>query len=255
MTVVGTGRRAIRIFREKNVPFMGASIAYYAIASFVPLLLVALALLSVIGARDALIEAVRTVLSESGREVVNSVLTTTGGHGVAGGFGLLLALWSGSKVFRGLSIAFDEIYTRRSDLSLVDQLKKSVLTLGVLLLGFAFLSATSVTLALVEFPVQYPRVIGNVVAVLVLTLAFLPVFYIMPPVPVSIRHALPGTVMAAVGWVLLQVVFFYYAGSAGKYAAYGLLGAVLLFITFLYLGAIVFLLGVVVNAALGQRTE
>jgi membrane protein len=71
-------------------------------------------------------------------------------------------------------------------------------------------------------------------------------------VDVTLRHAIPGAVVAAVGWVLLQIGFYYYAGSAGKYAAYGLLGALLLFITFLYLGAIVFLIGVVVNVALDR---
>ena len=66
----------------------------------------------------------------------------------------------------------------------------------------------------------------------------------------TVGHALPGAVVAAVGWVLLQVGFYYYAGSASRYAAYGFLGAVLLFVTFLYLGAIVLLVGVVLNVAL-----
>jgi membrane protein len=199
-----------------------------------------------------LVDGLRTVLSESGTEVLNSVLTDVGGHGVAGGLGFLLTLWSGSKLFRGISIAFDAIYTRQSDLSLFDRLRKSVLTLGVLFLGFAFLSATSVALAFADVPVRYPTLVGNVVAALFLALGFLPVFYIMPPVAVSVRHAVPGTVTAAVGWVLLQVGFFYYAGNVGTYAAYGLLGAVLLFVTFLYLGAIVFLLGAATNVALDR---
>lgn len=249
MSGVGTGRTAVEIFREEDVPFMAASIAYYAIASFIPLLLVALVLVSVVGARGVLIEALRSVLSESGAEVMNSVLTNSGAHGAAGGIGFLIALWSGSKVFRGLTIAFDEIYTRESDHSLVDQVKKSVLTLGTLFLGFVFLAAVSVTLAFVEIPLRYPTLVGNIVAVLVLTLVFLPIFYIMPPAPVTVRHALPGALVGATGWALLQFGFFSYAGSAGRYAAYGFLGAVLLFITFLYLGAIVLLVGAVVNVA------
>lgn len=197
-----------------------------------------------------LIEALRSVLTASGSEVLDTVLADAGGHGVAGGLGFLFALWSGSKVFRGLSIAFDEIYTRESELSLIGRLKMSLLTLGALLLGFVFLSATSVALTVVEIPIQYPTLVGNVLAVLVLSVVFLPIFYIMPPVDVTVRHALPGAVVAAVGWVLLQVGFYSYAGSASRYAAYGLLGAVLLFVTFLYLGAVVLLVGAAVNVAL-----
>lgn len=252
MSVIGTSRSVVDIVREEEVPFMAASIAYYAIASFVPLLILALALLSVVGAKQTLVDVLRSVLSTSGSEVLNSVLSEMSGHGVAGVVGGLLTLWSGSKVFRGLTVAFDEIYSRQSELSLLDQLKKSVLALFTLFLGFALLSALSVTLTFVEIPLQYPTLVGNVVAVVVLSGAFLPLFYIMPPVDVTTRHALPGAIVAAVGWVLLQIGFYYYAGSAGKYAAYGLLGALLLFITFLYLGAIVFLVGVVVNVALDR---
>lgn len=252
MSVVGTGRRVVHLFREEDVPFMSASIAYYAIASFVPLLLIALAVLSAMGATDVLVGALRQVLPESGATLLERVLSNSAGHGVAGGLGFLLALWSGSKVFRGLSVAFDELYSRESDLSLVEQLEKSLLTLGVLLVGVLLVAATGVALAFVSFPVRYPLLVGNLVAVLVLALAFLPVYYIMPPVSVTVRHVLPGTVVAAVGWVLLQVGFSYYAGSAGRYAAYGLLGAVLLFVTFVYLGAIVLLVGAVVNVALAR---
>lgn len=252
MTVAGTGRTVVEIFREEDVPFLGASIAFYALASMVPLLLVALAVVSVVGLRETLIEALRSVLTASGSAVLDSVLADAGRHGVAGGLGFLFALWSGSKVFRGLSIAFEEIYTSESELSLLDQLKKSLLALGTLFLGFVFLSATSVALTFVEIPVPYPTLVGNVLAVLVLSVAFLPIFYIMPPVGVTVRHAIPGAVVAAVGWVLLQVGFYYYAGSASRYAAYGLLGAVLLFVTFLYLGAVVLLVGAAVNVALDR---
>ena len=44
----------------------------------------------------------------------------------------------------------------------------------------------------------------------------------------------------------------YYAGSAGKYAAYGLLGAVLLLVTFLYLAAVVLLVGAALNVAVDR---
>jgi membrane protein len=250
MSALATGRSIVETAREKDVAFMAASIAYYAVASFVPLLLLALALVSLVGVRETLITVLRSVLSASGSDVLNGILSNMSGHGVAGVVGALLALWSGSKVFRGLTVAFDEIYSRQSDLSLSDQLKKSVLALATLFLGFVVLCALGVALTFVDVPVRYPTLVGNLVAVVALCLAFLPIFYIMPPVDVTIRHAFPGAVVAAVGWVLLQIGFYYYAGSAGKYAAYGLLGAFLLFITFLYIAAIVLLVGVVVNAAL-----
>jgi membrane protein len=91
-------------------------------------------------------------------------------------------------------------------------------------------------------------VLGTLALVVVLALSFLPIYYVLPPVEVSVREALPGAVVAAVGWVLLQVGFRVYAANAGRYAAYGLIGAVLLFVTWLYFASIGVLLGAAVNA-------
>ena len=250
MSVAETGRRIVDIVREENVPFMAASIAYYTIASVIPLLTVALVVLSVFGATDLLVGALRSGLSESGEEVLGRILTNTNGRGVAGTLGFLLAIWSGSKVFRGVSIAFDEVYQGSRDDSLPKQVGKSLLVFGLLVGGIVLLSATSVALTYVRLSLPYPTLAGNSLALLALVVGFLPLYYVLPPVSVSVRHALPGTVLAAVGWVLLQVAFFYYVGTAGKYAAYGFLGAVLLFVTFLYLAGIVLVLGAVLNVVL-----
>lgn len=250
MKVIDAAREVVRIAREDNLVFMAASVAFYAIASIVPLLTIALAVLSAFGATDLLIEALRSTLSPSGQEVLERVLSNTRGRAAAGVVGFLLALWSGMKVFRGLSIAFNEVYDVSSTRSVVDHLWKSLLVLGLLLGALVLLSTVSVALTYVRFGVPYPTLLGNLLALAVLALAFLPVYYVLPPVSVSVRHALPGTVVAAVGWVVLQVVFFYYSGSAGSYAAYGFLGAVLLFVTFLYFGAIVLLAGAVLNVVL-----
>lgn len=242
----------VAIAREDNLAFMAASVAYYAVASIIPLLTVALVVLSVFGATDVLIGALESSLSSSGQQVVERLLSSTQGRSAAGGAGLLLALWSGIKVFRGTSIAFDQIYDVHSEDSFVDHVWKSLLVLGLLFGAAVLLGTVAVTLSVVRFQIPYPTLLGNAIALVVLCLAFLPIYYVMPPVSVTVRHALPGTVVAAIGWVVLQVAFFYYAGSAGSYAAYGILGAVLLFITFLYLAGIVLLVGAVVNVVLAR---
>jgi hypothetical protein len=86
-----------------------------------------------------------------------------------------------------------------------------------------------------------------------LSVTFLPMYYIFPDVDIAVREALPGAVLAAVGWVLLQVGFRAYTRIAGSYEAYGVLGGVLLLITFLYFGGLVLLVGAVVNATLADR--
>jgi membrane protein len=250
MSGIATGREMVRTVREENVPFMAASIAYYAIASIVPLLALSLAVLSAFGGTATLLELLRTVLSENGQTVLTELLENTRGHGATGTLSLVFVVWSGSKVFRGLSIAFTEVYGEVADISLPAQFIRSAVVMGVLLGAVVLLSATSIALTYVQFQIPYPTLVGNLAVFAVLVVSFVPIYYVLPPVATSLTHVAPGTLIAAAGWITIQVGFFYYAGTAGRYAAYGYLGAVLLFVTALYLAAIVLLLGVVVNATL-----
>lgn len=247
MNAVETAREIVEVAYDNHLPFLSASVAYYATVSIIPLLTVALVVLSVFGATELLMDALRSSLSGSAQEVLSRTLSNSRGQAAAGIIGFLVALWSAIKVFRALSHAFNELYDISSSRTFVDHLWRSLVVLGLLLGGFVLLSAVSVTLSFVRSGVPYPTLLGNLVALVVLALAFIPLYYVLPPIPVTVRHAIPGAIFSAVGWVLLQVAFYYYAGSAGSYAAYGFLGAILLFITFLYFGAIILLTGVVLN--------
>ncbi|MFC7229702.1 YihY/virulence factor BrkB family protein [Salinirubellus salinus] len=251
MSALSTGREVVRTVREEHVLFMGASIAYYAITSLVPLLIVSLAVVSALGATGALVDVVQTALSDSGERVVEHVLADAAGYRTAGVLGLLVTVWAGSKVFQGIAVAFSEIYGDDVGLSLPARVARSLLVVGVLLGAVVLLSATGLAFAYVEFRVPYPRLLGSLAALVVLAVAFVPVYYLLSPVDTTVRHVLPGAVLAAVGWVLVQLGFYAYAQHAGRYAAFSFLGAVLLFVTALYLAATVLVLGGVVNDAVG----
>lgn len=250
MSVVRTVLRVVETTRGENVPFKAAGIAYYTLASFIPLLVLALTLLSVFGMADLLVDVLRSALSTSGATVLEDVLSNTEGRQVAGVLGLALTVWSASKVFRGLTIAFEEIYDIETDLSIVGRIAKSLLVMGVLIAAFAFLAGTAIVLGLGTLSFEYPIVVGNLLATGLIAVAFFPFYYLLPPTATTFRHAVPGTLVAAVGWVLIQIAFFYYVQSGGGYTAYGVLGAVLLFITFLYVAANVLLVGAVVNTVM-----
>jgi membrane protein len=251
MSALSTGREVVRTVREENVPFMGASIAYYAITSLVPLLVVCLAVLSAVGATATLVDVVQTALSDSAQTVVGRVLVGAAGYRTAGVLGLLVTVWAGSKVFQGITVAFAEVYGAEADASLPGRVARSLLVMGVLLGTLVLLSGVGVAFAYVELAIPYPRVVGAVLVLFVLVAAFVPVYYLLSPVDTTVRHVLPGAVVAAVGWVLVQQGFYAYAQHAGRYAAFGFLGAVLLFVTALYLAATVLVLGGVVNDVVG----
>jgi membrane protein len=64
----------------------------------------------------------------------------------------------------------------------------------------------------------------------------------------------PGSVVATIVWVLATVGFGFYVSNFGSYnATYGSLGAVIVFLTWLYLSAYIVLLGAEMNAVLEQE--
>ena len=120
----------------------------------------------------------------------------------------------------------------------------------MLLGAVVLLSATSVALTYVQFQVPYPTLVGNLAAFAVLVVSFVPIYYGLAPVETTLTHVAPGTLVAGSRRVRGRRGVRRRARSRGQYAAYGYLGALLLFVTALYLAAIVLLLGVVVNATL-----
>lgn len=250
MNAVATTREIVETVREENVPFKGASIAYYAISSLIPLLVVSLAALSALGATAALLSVLQSALSDSGQAILERLLADARGYRTAGALGLLFTLWAGSKVFQAITVAFTDIYGSVSDVSLPVRFARSLLVMGVLLGAVALLSGTGLAFTYVDFRIPFPQALGTLGALLVLVVAFVPIYYLLSPVDVSLTHVLPGSVIAAAGWIVVQLGFYYYAQSAGRYAAYGYLGAILLFITALYLAATVLVFGVVVNDVL-----
>jgi membrane protein len=71
-------------------------------------------------------------------------------------------------------------------------------------------------------------------------------YYLFPDVDHEPRDVLPGTVLAAVGWTLLQVGFQVYASLGGEDG--NLIASILLFVTWLYFTGVVLLLGATYNA-------
>ncbi|WP_226480644.1 YihY/virulence factor BrkB family protein [Natrinema amylolyticum] len=248
MSTVGS---VVALARDRNLTFLAAGIAYYAFVSTIPLLLLAVTIASFVGGQ-ALADRVASMLSQqlssSGQQMVSQALTNPSGRAAASVIGFLGVVWSALKLFRGLDQAFDEIYADEVDASLLGQIWDGIVVVVGIALSVALVVAVGAALSILNLQIPFVNVIGTLVLIVVLTVAFLPIYYVLPPMDVSLRGVLPGTIVAAVGWVVLQIGFRIYAANAGRYAAYGVIGAVLLFVTWLYFGSIVILLGAAVNA-------
>jgi YihY family inner membrane protein len=252
---VGFVRDVVRVVRAENVSFLAASVAYYAFVSLIPALALALVLATVLGGEALaarVLEASSTFLTEQGQALVAGALDGDAGRGGVTLVGGAVLLWGSLKVFRGLDTAFSVVYGVEGTESLVGQIVDSLLvSLGVGVGLVLMLVVGAVVFATDFAPVA--ELAGIAFLPAALTLAFLPMYYRFPDVGVSVREALPGALVAGVGWTLLQAGFQLYVARAGAYAVYGAIGAVLLLVTWLYVAALLLVVGAVVNVTLTAR--
>lgn len=255
---ISVTRSVIDGIRSEQVTFIAASLAYYAFISLIPLLLLAIVVGSAVGGRafsTAVSEPVTNAVGKQAGDLVHTALANESGQSGATIVSVLVLLWSGLKLFRGLDVAFSIVYGTALSEGIVGQLRNGLITLVAVSVGVSLTVAIGIVITwagitLVVGGVNVIGTIGTIAQLGGLSLTLLPLYYVLPGESISVREALPGAVFAAVGWTVLQTAFRIYAAQASDYAAYGAIGGVLLLVTFLYFGGLILLVGVVLNAAL-----
>jgi len=249
-------REVVSLLRTEQVTFLAAAIAYYAFVSVLPALLLLLAVASAVGGNDLatrVVESSGGALSPVGQDLLRETLVSAAGRAPATLVSLPVLAWSTLKVFRGIAIAFGRIYRTEEHASFLHQVRDAVTALGAVGVGLAALVGVGVTIGYTD--TAFVGVVGTLALVVVLTVTFLPLYYVFPDVRLSVRAVLPGTLLAAVGWTLLGTGFRVYAGMAGQFSLYGVLGAVLLLVTWFYVGSLVLLAGATLNAVIAARAD
>lgn len=248
-SVIAALRAAVATVQDENVTLLAAGVAYYAFVSLVPLLLLALGVASLVGGAalaERVVAGTDQILTAEAQSLLRETLTANAGAGGATVAGLVVLTWSGLKLFRALDRAFSEVYGDTGGTGLLSELRNGLVVLATVGVGVA---AVAVAGGAVTRVVGAAAPLVRALSVLTLAAAFLPLYYVFPGRPITVREALPGTVFAAVGWSVLGSVFGVYADVAGG-SVYGVLGAALLVVTWLYLGALVLMIGAVVNATM-----
>jgi membrane protein len=178
--------------------------------------------------------------------------------------GLLVALWSATAGTKALMMALNIAYEEKETRSFV---RFNLVAIGLTLGGIV-----GVTLAL-SIIVGVPAALqldelgpstGLAVRVISFSLLLgfvvlgLAVLYRLCPAreEAKWRWVTPGSILAAVLWILVSLAFSFYVANFGSYdAAYGSLGAVVVVLLWFYLSAFVVMLGAELNAELELQTR
>ncbi|MFW5978235.1 MAG: YihY/virulence factor BrkB family protein, partial [Halohasta sp.] len=225
--LVSTGWAVAGVIRTSRVSFLAAATAYYAFVSVFPLVLLVLAVGSIVGGEPLAERVVATIgnaLSPNGQTLLVEAITSDAGRGGATIVGIAGLLWGGLRVFRGLDLAFAAIYGTSGQDGFLTQLRNAGVALGALGVGVVAVVGGNLFLSLTTVPLGgVPDTIGILIA---LTVGLVPLYYVLPDVPMALRTALPGAAAAAIGWTVLSALFRIYAANAAQFDAYGVVGGV-----------------------------
>jgi membrane protein len=175
----------------------------------------------------------------------------------------LVAVWSANAAVKALFDALNIIYREREKRSFV---KLNLLTLsttisGVFLLVVALVVIASVPVVTALFPFAHElqrllMLLRWPVFFVVATLSIACLYWIGPSRhPARFVWVMPGAIGAALLWAGASWGFSLYVGTLGNYTAtYGSLATVVVFMTWLWLSAMIVLAGAEFNAELEHQT-
>ncbi|SNR50466.1 YhjD/YihY/BrkB family envelope integrity protein [Halorubrum vacuolatum] len=256
-SAVDVARSVLTAAQDQQVTFLSASVAYYAFVSLIPaMLLLVVAASTVLGdaVAERILVATGDFLTPAGEEAIATAVDSAQGRAGATLLGVVFLLWSTLKVFRGLDTAFLQVYGVEESVSFLDQLVDALSVLVAIGVGIGVMVVVGAVVGALDV-IPLVSTLSVVLLPALLTVVFLPMYYLLPYPQVTIREALPGAAFAATGWTVLQAGFQVYAATAGQYQVYGVIGGVLLLVTWLYIAAIVVVLGAVINVVLAEGHE
>jgi membrane protein len=248
----------IRKFGEDSAGQLAALIAYYAFVSLFPLLLVLVTILGFVlqGSPSERESIERGTLGQFPLVSDQLKLHSLNGSGAALAIGLVGALLAGVGVTNASQNALNTIWSvPRKDRP--NFFFARLRSLGVLALLGALLIVSTVAAGFVGAASHGAfAVIGGVLVAFAFNVAlFMGAFKMLTAIPLSWRTLLPGVVVAAVFWQLLQHLGGFYLDHELKRTGplYGIFALVLGLLALLYLGAQLTLFAAEVNVVRARR--
>jgi len=263
--------RVYEEFGKDRVTSVAAGVTYYTLLAIFPAIA---ALVSIYGlfADPGTIQNHLTALSgvmPSGaldivREQVTRIASKGGGTlGLSFVIGLAISLWSANAGMKALFDALNIVYDEDE--------KRSFIALNVQSLGFTLGAITFLLLSvagIVVLPILLKFIGLGQSTEWLLSLARWPILLVVVVLALAVLYrygpsrdkatwkwVTPGGITAAVLWLAVSMLFSWYVSNFGSYnETYGSLGAVIGFMTWIWLSAIVVLVGAEINAEVEHQT-
>lgn len=249
----------------------GAAIAYYTTTSLAPLLLIVVALAGLAfgreAAQNAIVEQLAGLIGKDSAEVLQTIVRNADDFGVGIwatliGVGTLLLTASGA--FGELQSALNAIWKAEPRGNLGALVRARLLSLGlVLTLGFLLIVSLVVSAALTSFG-DYLRtlfpgaellmsVVDWAVSLVLLWVLLAVIYKYLPDKPIAWRDVAMGALVTAVLFTIGKQLIGLYIGHSSIASSYGVAGALIIVLVWIYYTAQIFLLGAEFTRAFATR--
>lgn len=260
--------RTVRAFNTDQIPSVAAGVTFFALLALFPAIGAFVSLYGLFGdvaAAERQLAQMAGFLPDGAIAVVGDQITRLiaidhGRLGLTFVIGLALSIWSANAGIKALISGLNTAYEKRDG--------RGFIVLNLLSLSFTF-GAIVFAVAAVTAAVAAPTLLAALglerlesltwlrwPVLLAAMVALLSVLYRYGPCrhPVSWRWITPGGLAAALAWLAMSLAFSWYVGHFGHYnRTYGSLGAVIGFMTWIWLSVTVVLFGAELNSEVEKQ--
>ncbi len=257
-------------FYDDEVPALGAQLAYYFLLAFFPFLIF---LMTLVGfspvSGEEVLQMASHIFPETVFLLIRDNISLVADYKNSGllSFGIITTLWAASNgvgaVIRGLNKAYDEEEVRpfwkvkgEAILFTVALVVVIVFTFLLLIFGRNVWQYLSTWLGLPEDVYRAWNVLRYGVMLIMMIIVFAALYHYTPNRILTWREVMPGAIFATFGWVLTSLGFACYVNNFTNYSKiYGSIGGVIVLLIWLFISAMIVLLGGELNATLAFDRE
>ncbi len=239
----------------------GAAIAFYAVTSLAPILLIVIAIAGLVFGHDAAQDAISSQFSElmgkQAAEVLQSVIASASAKSssiVAAIAGIAMLIATASGVFGEMQAALNTIWKARPRATTLSRLIRArVTSLGlVAALGFLLIVSLVVSAGLTAFGNYLDRLpmgtlllsgINFAVSWLLFAVLFGAIYKVLPDRTLQWADVIVGAMMTSLLFNVGKMLIGWYIGSSAVASSYGAAGGLIILLLWVYYSAQIFLFG------------
>ncbi|MDQ3263344.1 MAG: YihY family inner membrane protein [Myxococcota bacterium] len=245
-------RAVIHGFRGERISLRAAALTYISIFSLVPMLTVALVLLQTLNYADFrgklewfIQEILAPGVREESSEFFRSFLARASAVG-AGGVGFLVLAFSAGMLLKNLESSLNDIWnvrrTRPWHVRVV--IYGLILLIAPVLVAVSLAGSGAIRQSLELYEIPYFRQMASLGSLGAAVGVFTVLYYFAPNAPVRLRSALAGGLVAGTAWDLARFGYTLFGSKIFQYnPVYGSLGALPLFLAWIYVSWLLVLFG------------